>query len=78
MEYRVKKEGQTIEIWDDKAAVGIRFTEGESLQRYTHEVLLVNPEMTADEAGLAIINQCAKDLTEYAAKKWQKEFKEIK
>ena len=77
MTYRIERDGSQVTIWNDKYGIGLRFQEGESLQRYNSAIVLINPEMAGDEAGMAIINQCQKSLTDYAAEKWPNEFKEI-
>ena len=70
MEYTTTKTGNTVVITDELVGVAIRFTEGETLQRYTHEVLLLQPDIDAH-----ILAQATNFLVEYAATKWPLEFK---
>ena len=72
MEYTTTKTGNTVVITDELVGVAIRFTEGETLQRYTHEVLMLRPNIDAH-----ILAQTTNFLVEYAATKWPLEFKEL-
>ncbi len=78
MDYRIERNGSQITVWDDHFGVGLRFNEGESLQRYESCIVLMNPLLSENEAGMAIINFCQKELTQYASQGWLEEFQELR
>lgn len=72
-QYRIEQDGNQITIWNDTAGVGLRFTQGETLQRYTSE--LITTGKTTDVETLSNISAV---LTDYAAKRYPMEFEPIK
>lgn len=77
MEYRKEINGQIITLWDDSNGIGLQFKEGETLQRYTHSVIITRNELTATEEGLTLISKVSNVLTEAAAQQYPKEFAPI-
>lgn len=72
--YRTDKNGKTVTIWDEAKGVGLRFTEGEAMQRYTSSVVLENKKLAETEQGLAVMNNTVEELTSFAASNYPKEF----
>lgn len=71
--YRIEENGEKVTVWDDGAGVGLRFTKGDTLQRYTSE--LITTGETSDVATLSAISNA---LTDYAATLYPFEFEPIK
>lgn len=40
MEYKIERDGGEVTVWNEAAAVGLRFTEGETLQLYMCAIVL--------------------------------------
>lgn len=74
-QYRIEQDGNQITIWDETAGVGLRFTQGETLQRYTSELIIRDWAILQHPATLSEISAA---LTDYAAERYPMEFKPIK
>lgn len=72
--YRTEKDGNQITIWDETNEVGLRFTEGEPLQRYNAAIAVADINRVGTENGVADINQVIVELTQYAERHYPKEF----
>lgn len=75
--YRIEENGEKVTVWDDSAGVGLRFTKGDTLQRYTSE-LAIRADWTITKDGLDALNAISDALTEYAAERYPMEFAPIK
>lgn len=77
MAYRTeKKEGYSI-LWDEENKVGLRFQEGERLQRYTSAIVMDEAkieEQLSTEEGVRHLNAISAKLTEEAEKLYPMEF----
>jgi hypothetical protein len=73
-QYRTEKQGNAVTVWDDTEGVGLRFIEGETLQRYTHEIVL----RSVDLPDLEHLNRITAALEDWAAARYPKEFAPIK
>ncbi len=71
--YRIEQQDGKTTIWDDSEGVGLRFNTGDTLQRYTSELIT-----TGDPKDVETLNTISEALTEYAAVNFPKEFKPIK
>lgn len=69
MKVRTEKQKGVITLWDDGSGIGLRFQEGESLQRYTAQVVLKDTEKGVEE-----IERVSNLLTEEAATLYPYEF----
>jgi hypothetical protein len=76
-DYRIEENGDKVTVWDDGAGVGLRFTKGDTLQRYTSE-LVISGDWTITKDGLDALNAVSDALTEYAAELYPMEFEPIK
>ena len=76
-EYRIKQDGQTVEVWDDTNGVGICFEQGEILQGYNYAIYLDNKELLNSEEGMAVISTVSKKLAGYASGLYPDEFREL-
>lgn len=78
-DFKEEKTGSQITIWDDEKRVGLKFTEGERLQAYTAELIVDEPERFCQtEEGIKTLSDISDELTEYATKKYPKEFAPLK
>lgn len=77
-EYRIEKEGSVITIWDDNEGIGIRFKEGEMLQLYEAEIILMDLKLAETEEGSDLIIATTNKLKKYAIGKYPKEFRPLK
>lgn len=77
--YRIEQDGDKITVWDDGAGVGLRFTQGATLQRYTSELMIKEGGKVAtsglDVDALSVLSNA---LTGYAAERFPMEFAPIK
>lgn len=86
--YRIEQNGETVTIWYDHAnettgenchCVGLRFTQGETLQRYTSEIVLTDLGLFyTNLRGAEWMSEISNALTDYAAQQYPKEFEPIK
>lgn len=76
-QYRIEKEGDKVTVWDDARGVGLRFIEGDTLQRYTSELILKDTEEW-EEVDADTLTAISNTLTDYAAERYPKEFEPIK
>lgn len=75
--YRTEKDGNKITIWDDGKGVGLRFTEGETLQAYQSQVIIQNPATLATAEGVEALTRVQEEITCYATQHYPKEFAQI-
>lgn len=83
-QYRKEQDGATVTIWYDQTnettgdacpCVGLRFTEGDTLQRYTSEIVLTDLGLFYTNLhGAQWLSDLSNALTEYAAQQYPKEF----
>ena len=78
MKYNIEKLDSHVVIWDDEEGIGLRFQEGDSMQRYTSEVIIKNPELLSTEDGYIRVNDVSEELRKYAETIYPKEFAPIK
>ena len=76
-DYRIEENGDKVTVWDDGAGVGLRFTKGDTLQRYTSE-LVISGDWTIPKDGWDALNAVLDALTVYAAELYPMEFAPIK
>ena len=86
--YRIEQNGETVTIWYDHTnettgencpCVGLRFTQGETLQRYTSEIVLTDLGLFyTNLRGAEWMSEISNALTDYAAQQYPKEFEPIK
>ena len=72
-QYRTEQDGDKITVWDDTVGVGLRFTQGDTLQRYTSELII-----TDETTDVATLSEISNALTDYAAQLFPYEFGTIK
>ena len=77
MELRKEQNGQNVTLWDDTHGVGLQFTEGESLQRYTSAIVYTDEAIADTEEKVALLARLTEEITEEAAKLYPKEFAPI-
>lgn len=75
--YRVEKDGTKVTIWNDTDGIGLQFTEGGTLQRYTSSLVIKGYDLST-EAAVKHLNEVQEQLTEYAATLYPKEFNSMK
>lgn len=78
MEYKIEKNGTAVTITNVSTGIGLRFTEGESLQRYTASLFVPEISIMETEDGVRRVGEISRELEEYAAGIYPKEFAEIK
>jgi len=76
--YTTQEEGGSVILWDNEREIGLKFRKGESLQRYTSEIVLKHWEELAKEEALSKLEEVSKELQEKAAELYPEEFQEIK
>lgn len=76
-EYKIEKKGTAVTITDVSTGIGLCFTEGEPMQRYTASLFVPEISIMETEDGMKQIGEISQELTEYAAVKFPKEFAEI-
>lgn len=87
-QYRKEQDGATVTIWYDHAnettgencpCVGLRFTQGDTLQRYTSEIVLTDLGLFYTNLwGAEWLSGISNALTDYAAERYPKEFAPLK
>lgn len=75
--YRTEKNGSLVTIWNDTDGIGLQFTEGDTLQRYTSSIVLKGYSLSTEEA-VRHLNEVQSELTEYASTLYPKEFAPMK
>lgn len=78
MKYEIEKNGTTVTIIDVSTGIGLCFTEGETLQRYTASLFVPEISIMETEDGVRRVGEISRELEEYAAGMFPKEFAEIK
>lgn len=71
------KQGNTITLMDEVRGVGIQFTEGETLQRYTAALVMADTDRLNTPEGVEEVSRIQAELIEEAAKRHHKEFAEM-
>lgn len=74
MKVRTERAQGIITLWHDESGVGIRFSEGESLQRYNSQIVLADIDKATTEKGVEEISKVSELLTEEAAALYPMEF----
>lgn len=87
-QYRKEQDGETVTIWYDHTnetagencpCVGLRFKQGETLQRYTSEIVLTDLGLFyTNLRGAEWLSEISNALSDYAAQQYPKEFEPIK
>lgn len=75
-QYKTEKKDGFVYVWH-ASGIGLRFREGETLQRYLSEIIVPN-DFTLSESGLDRVGIVADELREEAAKLFPREFEKIK
>lgn len=75
--YTEERNGSIITLWASNG-VGIQFKEGDSLQRYTHSIVIRNGYSLSTEEAVKEMNDTANLIVEYAATRYPKEFAPLK
>lgn len=78
MKYKIEKNGTTVTIIDVSTGIGLCFTDGETLQRYTASLFVPEISIMETENGVRRVGEISRELEEYAAGMFPKEFAEIK
>ena len=78
MKYKIEKNGKAVTITDVSTGIGLCFTEGESLQRYTASLVVPEISIMETEDGVRRVGEIPRELEEYAAGIYPREFAEIK
>ncbi|WP_288088869.1 hypothetical protein [Bacteroides acidifaciens] len=78
MKYKIEKNGKAVTITDVSTGIGLCFTEGESLQRYTASLVVPEISIMETEDGVRRVGEISRELEEYAAGIYPREFAEIK
>lgn len=78
MKYKIEKNGTTVTIIDVSTGIGLCFTEGETLQRYIASLFVPEISIMETEDGVRRVGEISRELEEYAAGMFPKEFAEIK
>lgn len=78
MKYKIEKNGKAVTITDVSTGIGLCFTEGESLQRYTASLFVPGISIMETEDGVRRVGEISRELEEYAAGIYPKEIAEIK
>lgn len=74
MKVRTERKSGFITLWNDESGIGLRFKEGENLQRYTSQIVLEDVNKATSEKGVEEINKISALLTEKAATLYPIEF----
>lgn len=77
MEYKIERNFGEITVWDEKAAVGVRFNEGETMQRYMCGIVLP-PWKNLKPKDLDRISRVSNEIIKYCQDRWPHEFEPIK
>ena len=79
-QYRIEQNGKYTTVWDETNGVGLRFAHGETLQRYTSELVIKDANRVTTGEGLDVdaLSAISAALTDYAAQRFPYEFEPIK
>lgn len=77
MKYKIEKNGTTVTITDVTSGIGLCFTEGKSLQRYTASIYVPDTSIMQTEEGVRIVGEISQELEAYSSEKFPEEFAEI-
>lgn len=77
LKYRVEKDGSDVTIWNDADGIGLQFTAGSTLQRYTSSIVVKGYSLST-ETAVRHLDEVQEQLTEYAAHLYPKEFAPLK
>lgn len=78
MKYKIEKNGTAVTITDVSTGIGLCFTEGELMQRYTASLFVPEISIMETEDGVKRVGEISRELEEYAAVMFPQEFAEIK
>ena len=73
MDYKVEFDGGEVTVWDEAAAVGLRFYEGETMQLYQCAIVLP-PWKELKPRDLERINSVSEKIIKYCTERWAREF----
>ena len=72
--FRTETDGKQITIWNDTEGIGLRFTEGETLQEYKTGIVIKDTALLSTEEGVRHLTEVQAELTAYAKEHYPKEF----
>lgn len=75
--YREERDGNKVTIYNAEG-IGLQFTLGETLQAYTHALVLPQGYDLSTESAVRHLSKVSNELNEYAALQYPKEFAPIK
>lgn len=78
LKYKIEKNGTVVTITDVCTGIGLCFTEGESMQRYTASLFVPDISIMETEDGVRRVGEISRELEKYAAGMFPQEFAEIK
>lgn len=73
-EYNEEKDGKQVTLWNETEGVGLRFMEGEPLQRYKAAVEVRDTARLTTKEGIKGINTLVEELNKEAERKYPNEF----
>lgn len=73
MDYKITHDGGEITVWDEAAAVGLRFYEGETMQLYQCAIVLP-PWKKLTVRNLEHIERASTEIINYCSQRWPREF----
>lgn len=76
--YTETRDGSTITLWDKSTGIGLRFQEGESMQRYVCSLVMPSPDYASTDDGVATLERVGNALRDVAAQKYLTEFAELR
>lgn len=77
MKYKIEKNGTAVTVTDVSTGIGLCFSEGKSLQRYTASLYVPDTSIMQTEEGVRVVGEISQELEAYAAEKFPDEFAEI-
>ena len=73
MEYKIERNFDEVTVWNEAAAVGIRFYEGETMQLYQYAIVFP-PGKRLQARDLERIQRVSKEILDYCRETWPHEF----
>ncbi len=73
-EYNEEKDGKQVTLWNETEGVGLRFMEGEPLQRYEAAIEVRDTTRLTTEEGIKGVNALVEELNKEAERRYPKEF----
>lgn len=68
-----QKDESLVTVWNDEEGIGLRFHQGQALQRYLSDIVIKEGTSPTVET----LSKVGEELTDYAASLYPTEFKEI-